>query len=77
MFENDYPYRTISICLKVKHISFFSFFRIATMSAQMVNNLLNVEVNNSSKIPVEHLDYNYIEKCTDLGYLENILKVLR
>lgn len=43
----------------------------------MVSNLLNVEVNNSSKIPVEHLDYNYIEKCTDLGYLENILKVLR
>ena len=46
------------------------------MSAEMVNSLLNTEVIYSSKIPVEHLDYAYIEKCTDLGYLEKILKVL-
>ncbi|XP_041964279.1 sperm-associated antigen 1 [Alosa sapidissima] len=47
------------------------------MSAEIVNGLLNTEVINSSKIPVEHLDYDYIQKCTDVGYLEKILKVLR
>lgn len=47
------------------------------MNAQMVSNVLNVEVDNSIKIPVEHLDYDYIEKCTDLRYLEKILNVLR
>lgn len=31
----------------------------------------------SGKVPVEHLDYNYIEKCKDVKYLEKILKVLR
>ena len=54
----------------------FFFILIAAMSAEMVNSLLNTEVIYSSKIPVEHLDYAYIEKCTDLGYLEKILKVL-
>ncbi|XP_062394527.1 sperm-associated antigen 1 [Sardina pilchardus] len=47
------------------------------MSAEIVSGLLNTEVTNSSKIPVEHLDYDYIQKCTDVGYLEKILKVLR
>ncbi|KAL2084785.1 hypothetical protein ACEWY4_020303 [Coilia grayii] len=47
------------------------------MSAEMVNSLLNTEVDYSNKIPVEHLDYGYIEKCSDLRYLEKILKVLR
>lgn len=28
-------------------------------------------------LPVEHLDYSYIEKCTDVKYLEKILIVLR
>uniref|UniRef100_A0A8B9LJ07 Sperm associated antigen 1 n=1 Tax=Astyanax mexicanus TaxID=7994 RepID=A0A8B9LJ07_ASTMX len=28
-------------------------------------------------VPVEHLDYKYIEKCSDLKYLEKILGVLR
>lgn len=31
----------------------------------------------SGKIPVEHLDYDYIDKCKDVKYLEKILKVLR
>ncbi|KAL0963309.1 hypothetical protein UPYG_G00304440 [Umbra pygmaea] len=28
-------------------------------------------------VPVEHLDYSYIEKCADVKYLEKILRVLR
>ncbi|XP_034729847.1 sperm-associated antigen 1-like [Etheostoma cragini] len=32
---------------------------------------------NSWKVPVEHLDYGYIEKCKDVKYLERILRVLR
>ncbi|XP_063055636.1 sperm-associated antigen 1 [Engraulis encrasicolus] len=48
------------------------------MSAKVVNSILNTEVvDYSNKIPVEHLDYGYIEKCTDVKYLEKILKVLR
>ncbi|XP_057691236.1 sperm-associated antigen 1-like isoform X2 [Corythoichthys intestinalis] len=31
----------------------------------------------STKIPVEHLDYDYIEKCKDSKYLEKILLLLR
>uniref|UniRef100_A0A3Q1GDI1 Sperm-associated antigen 1-like n=1 Tax=Acanthochromis polyacanthus TaxID=80966 RepID=A0A3Q1GDI1_9TELE len=34
-------------------------------------------VEYSGKVPVEHLDYDYIEKCKDVKYLEKILKVLR
>ncbi|XP_028327038.1 sperm-associated antigen 1 isoform X2 [Gouania willdenowi] len=29
------------------------------------------------KVPVEHLDYGFIEKCTDVKYVEKILEVLR
>lgn len=31
----------------------------------------------TSGIPVSHLDYNYIGKCSDGAELEKILKVLR
>ncbi|XP_077455746.1 sperm-associated antigen 1-like [Stigmatopora argus] len=31
----------------------------------------------STKIPVEHLDYDYIEKCKDAKYMEKILMLLR
>lgn len=31
----------------------------------------------SSEVPVECLDYAYIEKCNDVKYLEKILRVLR
>ncbi|KAM8735287.1 sperm-associated antigen 1 [Acanthopagrus schlegelii] len=33
--------------------------------------------DNSGKVPVEHLDYKYIEECKDVKYLEKILRVLR
>ncbi|XP_047218097.1 sperm-associated antigen 1 [Girardinichthys multiradiatus] len=31
----------------------------------------------STKVPVEHLDYDFIEKCKDVKYLEKILRILR
>ncbi|KAJ0000077.1 hypothetical protein NQD34_011919 [Periophthalmus magnuspinnatus] len=34
-------------------------------------------IDYNGKVPVEHLDYGYIEKCKDVKYLEKILKVLR
>uniref|UniRef100_A0A3Q0R1J3 Sperm associated antigen 1 n=1 Tax=Amphilophus citrinellus TaxID=61819 RepID=A0A3Q0R1J3_AMPCI len=34
-------------------------------------------VDYSGKVPVEHLDYDYIEKCKDVKYLKKILRVLR
>ncbi|XP_017567842.1 sperm-associated antigen 1 [Pygocentrus nattereri] len=32
---------------------------------------------STHSVPAEHLDYSYIEKCSDLKYLEKILRVLR
>ena len=31
----------------------------------------------SYNIPVSHLDYKYIEKCTDAKYMEKIVKILK
>ncbi|KAI1894092.1 hypothetical protein AGOR_G00112270 [Albula goreensis] len=47
------------------------------MSAEVVSSLLNEEVRGHGKIPVEHLDYDFIRKCSDLKYLEQIVRVLR
>ncbi|XP_045900678.1 sperm-associated antigen 1-like isoform X2 [Micropterus dolomieu] len=49
------------------------------MSADAVFSLQNqsTAIDYSGKIPVEHLDYDYIEKCKDVKYLEKILRVLR
>ncbi|KAM4633844.1 sperm-associated antigen 1 [Polymixia lowei] len=53
------------------------------MSATAVSSLLKQDntfsttVDYHGKVPVEHLDYGYIEKCTDVKYLEKILTVLR
>ncbi|XP_029307422.1 sperm-associated antigen 1 [Cottoperca gobio] len=33
--------------------------------------------DNSGKVPVEHLDYDYIRKCQDVKYLDMIWRVLR
>ncbi|XP_061086931.1 sperm-associated antigen 1A [Conger conger] len=46
------------------------------MSAVMVSSLLNGGVE-SGGIPVEHLDYDFIQKCSDVKYLERIVIVLR
>ncbi|XP_032375127.1 sperm-associated antigen 1 [Etheostoma spectabile] len=37
----------------------------------------STRIGYSWKVPVEHLDYGYIEKCKDVKYLEKILRVLR
>ncbi|CAK6967147.1 sperm-associated antigen 1-like [Scomber scombrus] len=34
-------------------------------------------VDYSGKVPVEHLDYDYIKECKDVKYLEKILRLLR
>ena len=36
-----------------------------------------VSINGHGTVPVDHLDYGYIEKCTNVKYLEKILKILR
>ncbi|MFT7816212.1 sperm-associated antigen 1 [Arapaima gigas] len=48
-----------------------------TMSAEMVSSLLNGGTTAHGSIPVEHLDYQYIQTCNDIRYLEKILQVLR
>ncbi|XP_013916320.1 PREDICTED: sperm-associated antigen 1 isoform X2 [Thamnophis sirtalis] len=35
------------------------------------------ETTRTYQIPIDHLDYKFIEKCTDVKYLEKILKILR
>ncbi|KAM6909719.1 sperm-associated antigen 1-like [Xenentodon cancila] len=38
---------------------------------------MNADFDYTQKVPVEHLDYDYIGKCKDVKYLEKVLKVLR
>lgn len=49
------------------------------MNADQFASLQNqsATVDYCGKVPVEHLDYVYIEKCKDVKYLEKILRVLR
>ncbi|XP_047455711.1 sperm-associated antigen 1-like [Mugil cephalus] len=49
------------------------------MSAEALFSLQSqpTTVDYSGEVPVEHLDYDYIEKCKDVKYLEKILRVLR
>ncbi|KAJ3598174.1 hypothetical protein NHX12_001687 [Muraenolepis orangiensis] len=52
------------------------------MSVSEVASLLNQDnssatIGHHGKVPVEHLDYGYIEKCTHTKYLEKILRELR
>ncbi|XP_034466389.1 sperm-associated antigen 1-like isoform X1 [Hippoglossus hippoglossus] len=47
------------------------------MSADAVLSLQSQSTIVDYSVPVEHLDYNYIEKCKNVKYLEKILKVLR
>lgn len=49
------------------------------MSADALFSLQNqsATVDYSEKVPVEHLDYDYIKKCKDVKYLEKILILLR
>ncbi|CAL1610501.1 unnamed protein product [Knipowitschia caucasica] len=49
------------------------------MSEQDVFYLQNqfTSIDYSGKVPVEHLDYGFIDHCKDVKYLEKILKALR
>lgn len=48
------------------------------MSVEGVSSLLMTSSpGGSHTLPVEHLDYTYIQQCGDLKYLEKILHVLR
>ncbi|XP_058868607.1 sperm-associated antigen 1 isoform X1 [Acipenser ruthenus] len=47
------------------------------METEQISSMLDLGTTKSYKIPVEHLDYSFIEKCTDVRHLEKILVVLR
>ncbi|XP_069393281.1 sperm-associated antigen 1 isoform X2 [Paralichthys olivaceus] len=47
------------------------------MSADAVLSLQNQSTSVDYSVHVEHLDYNYIEECKNVKYVEKILKVLR
>ncbi|ELK32866.1 Sperm-associated antigen 1 [Myotis davidii] len=50
---------------------------VLTMTAKDCPSLLGFGTTKTFKIPVEHLDFKYIEKCSDVKHLEKILCVLR
>ncbi|XP_016106060.1 sperm-associated antigen 1 [Sinocyclocheilus grahami] len=47
------------------------------MSAAEATSALEAPGSSSWSVPVEHLDYSFIQSCSDLKHLEQILRVLR
>ncbi|XP_048452066.1 sperm-associated antigen 1 [Rhincodon typus] len=47
------------------------------MSTEPPCSLMSQGTTKTYKLPIEHLDYSFVEKCTDVKYLEKILIVLR
>ncbi|KAJ7397811.1 hypothetical protein BTVI_131775 [Pitangus sulphuratus] len=47
------------------------------MGDESVPFLLDQGTTKTYQIPISHLDYKFIEKCTDVKHLEKILRVLR
>uniref|UniRef100_A0A8D2L3P0 Sperm-associated antigen 1 n=1 Tax=Varanus komodoensis TaxID=61221 RepID=A0A8D2L3P0_VARKO len=47
------------------------------MSTEQESFLWSQGTTKTYHIPIEHLDYKFIETCTDVKYLEKILKILR
>uniref|UniRef100_A0A8C3RDG5 Sperm associated antigen 1 n=1 Tax=Cyanoderma ruficeps TaxID=181631 RepID=A0A8C3RDG5_9PASS len=47
------------------------------MGDESVPYLLGEGTTKTYQIPISHLDYKFIEKCTDVKHLEKILRVLR
>lgn len=47
------------------------------MGDESVPFLLDQGTTKTYQIPIGHLDYKFIEKCTDVKHLEKILRVLR
>lgn len=68
----------LSATFIAQRLDYFFIFS-PDMSAEAVFSLQNqsTTLDYSGKIPVEHLDYDYIKKCEDVKYLEKILRVLR
>ncbi|KAH0617533.1 hypothetical protein JD844_015882 [Phrynosoma platyrhinos] len=50
---------------------------ILAMSVDQVSSLFSQGTTKTYHIPIEHLDYKFIEQCTDVKYLEKILRILR
>lgn len=50
---------------------------ILAMTAKDNSSLWGFGTTKTFKIPIEHLDFKYIEKCSDVKHLEKILCVLR
>nr|XP_020640992.1 sperm-associated antigen 1 isoform X2 [Pogona vitticeps]XP_020640993.1 sperm-associated antigen 1 isoform X2 [Pogona vitticeps]XP_020640994.1 sperm-associated antigen 1 isoform X2 [Pogona vitticeps] len=47
------------------------------MSVGQVSSLFSQGTTKTYQIPIEHLDYTFIETCKDVKYLEKILRILR
>jgi hypothetical protein len=47
------------------------------MTAKDCPSLWGFGTTKTFKIPIEHLDFKYIENCSDVKHLEKILCVLR
>ncbi|XP_054841223.1 sperm-associated antigen 1 [Eublepharis macularius] len=47
------------------------------MNPEEVSSLLNQGTTKTYQIPIDHLDYKFIEKCRDVKHLEKILRILR
>uniref|UniRef100_A0A8C6XHS2 Sperm associated antigen 1 n=1 Tax=Naja naja TaxID=35670 RepID=A0A8C6XHS2_NAJNA len=58
-------------------LSCVSVFSFPAISAGQMSSWLGHETTKTYQIPIDHLDYKFIEKCTDIKYLEKILKILR
>uniref|UniRef100_A0A452F6A7 Sperm-associated antigen 1 n=1 Tax=Capra hircus TaxID=9925 RepID=A0A452F6A7_CAPHI len=60
----------------IRFITVFLHY-ISAMATKDYPSLWGFGTTKTFKIPVEHLDFKYIEKCSDVKHLEKILCVLR
>ncbi|OCT77005.1 hypothetical protein XELAEV_18032208mg [Xenopus laevis] len=47
------------------------------MSAQVVSSVWNYGMTKTHQIPIDHLEYSFLENCSDIKHLEKILWLLR
>ncbi|XP_033614836.1 sperm-associated antigen 1 [Fukomys damarensis] len=57
--------------------TFVFLYYVSAMTAKDYPSLWGFGATKTFNIPVEHLDFKYIEKCSDIKHLEKILYVLR
>lgn len=81
-----FAYTLRKVCLATKRVSFiinnilsnlWGIKCIVMSSASFLQSHFTSSDCGSLKIPVEHLEYDYIDKCKDAKYLEKILILLR